>query len=77
MDTIKHLRANVLGISQLDMAGFAGVSQATVSRWESGELRVTAEQAVKIERATKGAVTRSDLRPDLWPQSLKRKGAAA
>ena len=75
MDTIKHLRANVLGISQLDMAGFAGVSQATVSRWESGELRVTAEQAVKIEAATKGVIKRADLRPDLWP--LKRKGAAA
>lgn len=29
--------------------------------------RASPELAIAIERATKGAVTRSELRPDIWP----------
>ena len=34
----KHLRAEVLGLSQMALAEAIGVSQATVSRWETGDL---------------------------------------
>jgi DNA-binding transcriptional regulator YdaS (Cro superfamily) len=30
--------------------------------------RIPAERAIQIEEATKGAVSRSELRPDLWPE---------
>jgi DNA-binding transcriptional regulator YdaS (Cro superfamily) len=33
----------------------------------SGKRRCPAETAIQIETATNGAITRSMLRPDLWP----------
>lgn len=38
MSAIAHIRKQVLGISQAALAEIAGVTQATVSRWEKGEL---------------------------------------
>lgn len=49
------------------------ISQPTVSDWCNGKKRVPAERCVPIERATGGAVTRKDLRPDdwadIWPEA--------
>lgn len=64
-------------LTQADFAAFlttAGspATQGLVSQWERGEVVITAERAVEIERATGGQVSRNDLRPDLWPN-----GAAA
>jgi DNA-binding transcriptional regulator YdaS (Cro superfamily) len=36
----------------------------------SGKKTCRAELAIQIEKATGGAVSRSDLRPDLWPPHL-------
>lgn len=38
MSGISHIRKKVLGLSQAAVAEITGVSQATVSRWESGEM---------------------------------------
>lgn len=59
-------------LTQAEFAAFlttAGspASQGLVSLWERGEVAITAERAVDIERATGGQITRGDLRPDLWP----------
>lgn len=64
-------------LTQAEFAAFlttAGspATQGLVSLWERGEVVITAERAVEIERATGGQVARGDLRPDLWPN-----GAAA
>lgn len=42
-----------------------GVRQQHVAYWLSK--RLPAERALQIEAATNGAVTRHELRPDLWP----------
>lgn len=50
------------------VAELLDVSAATVSRIENDKQTITADMAVAIEKATGGAVKRSDLRDDLWPK---------
>lgn len=38
MGPIRHIRKEILKVSQAELATLTGVTQATVSRWESGEL---------------------------------------
>ena len=54
------------GMGQKEAAKLFGVSQGLVSHWLAGRRRITAERAKQIEQATAGAVTRADLRPDLF-----------
>lgn len=51
---------------QQDLAAKAGCAQQTISKYLNDEIRVSAEHAVAIHRATGGAVPASALRPDLW-----------
>ncbi len=43
-----------------------GVSPVLISQWANGDRPVPVERCVAIERATKGVVTRRDLRPNDW-----------
>lgn len=52
--------------SQEKLAEAIGISQQGVSYLLRHAPRVTAEVAVAIERATRGKVRRSDLRPDIF-----------
>ena len=45
------------------------IRQGHVWSWLNRTRRVPAEMAIPIERVVDGAVTRSDLRPDLYPSS--------
>lgn len=36
MNAMKNIRVAVFGVTQSEMAEMAGVTQATVSRWENG-----------------------------------------
>ena len=45
-----------------------GVSPVLISQWANGDRPVPVERCVAIERATKGVVTRRDLRPSDWLQ---------
>lgn len=64
-------RASVSCGSQLALAKAVGVAPAQVSQWVNGVRPVPAHYCLAIERATKGEVTRADLRPDdywlIWP----------
>lgn len=63
-------RAVDLSGSQAKLARKAGISQQQISWLLSGDARnVTAEVAVKIEKATNGAITRHHLRPDLFGEA--------
>ena len=61
-------RACTLIGSQSLLAAVVGVTQPSVNHMLRSGRRVPAEWCLKIERATGGAVTRHDLRPDLYPE---------
>lgn len=48
------------------IARVVGVSPAMVYQWRMGLRPVPAERCAAVERATGGAVTRKDLRPNDW-----------
>lgn len=53
------------------LAEAVGVTSGFICQIKSGEKQCPEKLAVAIERATGGAVTRKDLRPDwreLWPE---------
>ncbi len=52
--------------SQRLLAHKVGVHPSLVCQWLSGKTAITAEKAIQIERATNGAVTREELRPDIF-----------
>jgi transcriptional regulator with XRE-family HTH domain len=52
MSAIRHIRCHVFGVTQAEFAALAGVTQASVSRWETGvapsldDMRAIREAAV-------------------------------
>lgn len=77
IEALKH--AIVLLGSQGEVARAVGVKQPSVSFIVTKGERVPAEWCIPLEKATEGAVTRHDLRPDLYPidDDAQTKGAAA
>ena len=55
--------------TQTGIAKAIGVSQTTVSYWVNGVERPSAKSAIAIERATNGAVTRAEIRADIFGQA--------
>jgi DNA-binding transcriptional regulator YdaS (Cro superfamily) len=58
-------RAVDLRRSQSALARDIGFTQGSVWRWLNGT-EVPAKAAIAIEKATKGAVTKEEIRPDLF-----------
>ena len=50
----------------IELAALIGASPVLISQWATGKRAVPIERCVPIERATEGAVSRIDLRPDDW-----------
>lgn len=48
MNTVLHLRKNILKLSQAELAEVAKTTQATVSRWENGELSPDLDQLTRL-----------------------------
>ena len=48
MTPMQHIRKTILRISQSEMASIASTTQATVSRWEKGELVPDLAQMTRI-----------------------------
>lgn len=86
MEHVIDRAARALG-SQRALAVAVGVTKAAVWQWKSKDhkgkgRKVPVEHCLAIERATNGAVTRRDLRPDdywlIWPDltPTPKEGAA-
>ena len=54
--------------TQQSMAKACGVSQVTIHKWLIGT-KVRPENALSIQKATKGEVTVHDLRPDIFGEA--------
>ena len=71
MDLKTYLKTH----KQVELARVLGVTQGAVHQWANGLTAVAIERCVPIERATDGAVTRRDLRPndwrDIWPELVE------
>ena len=65
MQLNKYLREQEYG-SAVKLAKEVGVSPVQVHMWRKGKRTVPVARAAAIEKATNGAVTRRDLRPDDW-----------
>ncbi len=71
-------------LSSLERGGAAkladkiGVSASFLSQMAAGVSAISPARCVVIERATRGAVTRRDLRPkdwrSIWPELIKKPG---
>lgn len=55
-------------MTQTELARAVGVSPGMVWQWINQYRRIAAEKVLAIEAATGGAVTRHDLRPDIYPR---------
>lgn len=66
MDALNRAKT-ILG-SQKAVADAIGIKQPSVNRVLRNFSRVPAEWCLPLERATKGKVTRHELRPDLYPK---------
>src|SRR3954471_17204098 len=60
-DALERAIVEAGGVAALARA--INVTPQAVSQWD----RVPAERALAVEKATGGAITRHDLRPDLYP----------
>jgi DNA-binding transcriptional regulator YdaS (Cro superfamily) len=70
-------RAVVSAGGQKALAEKIGTRQSLVWYWlNRSKNGVPAEYVERIERETAGAVTRHDLRPDLWPAEQSVEAAA-
>jgi DNA-binding transcriptional regulator YdaS (Cro superfamily) len=65
MNAIKR-SIEVIGGGQVALARRLGITSAAVNQWVTGTRPVPPERCRAIEAATGGAVTRYDLRPDVF-----------
>ncbi len=63
MATLRHIRKQVLGLTQAEMAAIAGVSQGQVSKWETG---VLSPSLPEMERIRAHAMERGIDWDDRW-----------
>lgn len=72
LDYVKTTRGG-----QFALATELGITPVLINQWANEKRPVPPERCVQIERATKGAVARPDLRPDdwerIWPELATQK----
>ena len=59
--------ASTLFGTQRHLGKALGVDHTTVSFWASGKRKIPEAIAIALDKLTEGAIPKSILRPDLWP----------
>lgn len=74
LDLSKGVKAAIKPfITQTALAEALGIERSAVSQWK----RVPAERVLTIEEKSEGAVTRHEMRPDLYPVDEPKKRTRA
>ena len=73
MDIYEYLFRNK--VTRKDFAAQIKVSRTHLQSMLSGQRKITAETAWKIEKETKGEVTKELLRPDIFGEIIREKVA--
>ena len=60
MSAIRHIRRNILKLSQTDFGALAETTQSTVSRWEDGSLSPRLDEIERIIGRAGGRVSIAD-----------------
>jgi DNA-binding transcriptional regulator YiaG len=76
MNSVRHIRDNIFGLSQVAFAEIAGVSQATVSRWENGELEPNRDDMERIHSAARDRGLALDYETFFVAPPVQRESAA-
>lgn len=76
MDTTHILKAIQVAGSQAALASAIGIHPSFVSQWVNDHRPIPAKWCIPIEHATNGAVTRYDLRPDIFGPAQEVSDAA-
>jgi len=63
MNKLRHIRVAIFSVTQVEMAGIAGVRQATISRWENDDC---APSLPALKRIRKEARRRRLKWDDAW-----------
>jgi DNA-binding transcriptional regulator YiaG len=53
MHPIEHIRKRIFDVTQVEFSQIAGTTQASVSRWESGELHPDRAEMERIRKAAR------------------------
>jgi len=56
--------------NQNRMAKALGVSRQSVTFWVNGKAKISPVNVLKINKITRGAISPSELRPDIYPPSI-------
>ena len=65
MSNLSRIYRERQGLTLEAFGALVGVKKSAVCKWEQG-VKPSPASVIEIERATKGEVKRSELRPDLW-----------
>ena len=65
MTLTEYFKTDVVG-AKSEMARYLGITPTWMSLLISGRRKASPELAIKLEKATKGLVTRQALRPDIF-----------
>lgn len=74
---MRYLPIDLNGLTPTEFARLAGCDFSMVMKARAGKARFSTDRALEIERQTGGRITRTMLRPDIWPHVSTPSGSAA
>lgn len=74
---MRYAPIDLNGLTPTEFARLAGCTFSMVMKARAGKSRFSTDRALEIERLSGGRITRTMLRPDIWPHPSASSGSAA